>query len=321
MAVEPIAPGPAAAAPGEAVSAPAIAPVAAPVAAGSVAAPAPAAPVADAPAAPVAAPAVPAAPAGDKVAPAADKAAPAAKEGAAAAPGNEFKPSVLDAAVAGDKPAGDKPADPKADPKKAADGKPAEAAKPAEAGKEGAAAEAPPAPIEYAFTYPEGIKPESIDKERMSAFTGILNDGRVDPAKGQQLLDLHLTEVGEAVKKLAQQQWDVFNSQQDRWREEVKAHPVLGGARHQTAIREIMSVVDQYGGEAQERQALLDAFRTTGIANNPAFLMFLHRASSDLTREATPHPAPPPRSQAPSREQRGLNRYSKTTPGANGAGR
>jgi hypothetical protein len=267
----------------------------------------------------------PAAPAADAAKPAAAAAAPAAAAGQAdpaAKPGNDFAPSLLDAAVADKKDGGADAAAAKSDAKpgdaaaaKPGDAKPGETAKP-EPGKDGAvAAEAAPAPIEYAFSYPEGVSADSVNKESMGKFTGVLNEARVKPENAQKLLDLHLSEVGEIGKKLAQGQWDVFNAQQNRWRDEVMADPVLGGARHHTAIREVMGVVDAYAGETAERQALLDAFRTTGIANNPHFLRFLHRASLDLTREAAPHPAPPPRSAAPTGQQRGLNRYARTTPG------
>jgi hypothetical protein len=315
-----IAPG--AAAPGDGAAAPVNPTRAAPVAEAAAIAPAPAAP---------AAPAVDAVPAADHApAPAADAPKPASdatKPAGDAKTGNEFKPSVLDAAAAPEKPAGDKPADKDAKPgeaKPAAAAKPGEAAKPAEPGKEGAPAEQAPAPIEYAFTYPEGISADSVNKERMGAFTGILNEGQVKPEVAQKFLDLHLTEMGEATKRiqgeLAQKQWDVFNATQTAWREAEMSDPVLGGARHNTAMRTVMGLVDQYAGDAAHRSRLLDAFRITGIANNPDFLLFMHNAGVDLTREAEPHPAPPPRTPAPSREQRGLNRYRGTTP-ANGSAR
>ena len=278
--------------------------------------------------APGAAAAIPAAAPGPAVEPVAAAPAPAAVAPAAAAagdkpatpPANEFAPSLLDAAAPppakdGEKPAGDKPADPKAaEPAKAGEAKPGEAAKPAEPGKEGAPAEPAPAPIEYALAFPEGVKSDSIDKARLDAFTGTLNEARVAPEIAQKFLDLHLSEMGEATRRLAQNQWDVFNNQQNAWREQVMADEVLGGARHGTAMKTIMGFVDRYAGDAGRRARLLDAFRMTGIANNPDFLHVLHDAGQDLVREAEPHPAPPPRAATPNREQRGLNRYRGTTP-------
>lgn len=224
---------------------------------------------------------------------------------AAAKPANEFQPSLLDSATAKPdsvsapqegSPAGDKPADAKTD----------------------APGETPPAPVKYEFVYPEHIKPEEMNAERMSAYTGILGEAKVAPEVGQKLLDLHLSELGQVTEAIAQRQWDVFNETQARWKNEVMSDPVLGrrdAEGNMTAISTIMSLVDQYGGNAAERQALMDAFRITGAANNPAVLRFMHRAGEALAKEGSPHPAPPPRAApANDRERRANTRYGTTTP-------
>ena len=261
---------------------------------------APAAPEAPAPVAPVEpAPAAPAPTPVESATPATDPAASAAEAAPKAA--NEFAPSLLDAAAQPQSapapqegtPAGDKPADAKPD----------------------APGETPPAPITYEFKYPDGFDPSGVNSERMSAYTGILGDAKVAPEIGQKLLDLHLNELGHVTESIAQRQWDVFNETQNKWRSEVMSDPELGGQNHQGAIRTIMSLVDQYGGNAQERKDLLDAFRITGAANNPAVLRFMHRAGKALSREAEPHPAPPPRSVTADPRQRRMNsRYGSTTP-------
>lgn len=149
----------------------------------------------------------------------------------------------------------------------------------------------------------------------MSAYTGVLGEAKVAPEVGQKLLDMHLAESRTIADTIAQRQWDVFNETQKRWRDEVMADPELGGGNHQTAIHTIMSLVDQYGGNAQERKDLLDAFRITGVGNNPAVLRFMHRAGKALSREGVPHPAPPPRSPpADPRARRMNSRYGTTTP-------
>lgn len=273
-----------------------------------------------APAAPVveAAPVAPApvetvapapAPAAVDAAPAAEPAATPAPEGGEAKPANDFAPSLLDAAAQPESP---KPAEAAPSTETPAGDKPADA-------KPDAPGETPPAPITYEFKYPEHIKPEDLNSERMSAYTGILGEARVASEVGQKLLDLHLNELNHAAESLAQRQWDVFNETQNRWRNEVMSDPVLGqrdAEGNLTSIRTIMSLVDQYGGNAQERKDLLDAFRITGAANNPAVLRFMHRAGKALAVEATPHPAPPPRS-APQdpRTRRMNNRYGNSTPG------
>lgn len=281
-----------------------------------IAAASPAAPaVIEAPAAPAAS--IPVAPAGESVsstpattssetAAASTSSAPIASPTSgtdAGKPANEFQPSLLDSATQPDsapKPEGT-----------------ADAAKPAEA-KTDAPGETPPAPIKYEFTYPEGFDQKEMNSERMSAYTGILGEAKVAPEVGQKLLDMHLNEANRIAETIAQRQWDVFNETNNRWRAEVMADPELGQRDPQgnmKAITTIMSLVDQYGGNAEERKGLLDAFRITGAANNPHVLRFMHRAAKALSREAEPHPAPPPRAvNGDPRERRMNSRYGTTTP-------
>ena len=305
-----------------------------------------AAPVAD-----VAAPA-PAAdagkPAADAPAPAADAPQPAAD--AKAAPVKDFAPSLLDEAVkptaeakpaeakAGDKPADAAAADAKPSDKKepaAADAKPADAKadekKPAEAKAADAKPAEPPAPIKYEFKFPEGVKAEDLNPEQMDAFSGILNEVRVPPEKAQALLDMHLGEIQriskEVGEQVAERQWNVFNEQQRKSREEVMADPELGGARHDTAIKTVMSVLDAFSLRDQtsknprssdvisaERKQILDDFRATGIANRASLLRLLNWVGETYVKEGKPHLPGPPRGGNQNPQNRGLRRYSGTTP-------
>ncbi len=256
---------------------------------------------------------------------------------------NEFAPSLLD--EAGAKPATEapkpadaaavdaaaKPADaqPPAQPAPAAaDGKPADQAKPDGQGEPAA----PPAPIEYAFTM-EGadgnrvaLDASQVDPERMGAFTGLLNEARVAPETAQKFVDMHLAEMRRVADRTAEHQWEVFREQQRVSRDEVMAHPVLGGSRHDTAMQTIMSAIDAFGlrktdsprsadDVTSERRRLMDDFRATGIANRVSLLEFLHWVGDTYVKEAVPRPAPPPRAAMPTGRDRGLSRYRSTTPG------
>ncbi len=300
-----------------------------------------AAPAAE-PAAP-AAPAAEAAPAAGETPAAKEPAGDAAKPDAAAAPGKEFPPSILDDAAkptveAKEPPKDAKAAEPAVEAKPPAkeepaakDGKPGEAkapdAKPAE----------PPAPIEYAFKYPEGIKAEDLNAETLGAFTGILQELRAQPEAGQKLMDMHLAEMqrvaAETERRVSERQWEVFADQQRQSREAVMADPELGGSRHDTMLATVMSVIDAYGlrkdanGKprtadtiATERKELLDDFRATGIANRRSLLRLMNWAGETFVREGKPRPAPAPRTPAADPATRGLRRYANTTPAANGAG-
>ena len=276
-------------------------------------------------------------PAGAKEAPAADGKPGDAAAAADVKPAKDFAPSLLDEAA---KPTADaKPGDaaPAKDAAKPADAKPSDKKEPApaEAKPGDKPADAKPeeatAPIEYAFVYPDGIKPEDLNAERLGAFTGILNDVRAAPEAGQKLLNLHLEEMTRVTQEVEQRsserQWDVFANQQKDWRDRVMADPELGGARHGTAIKTVMGLIDAFSLRPQEdnkvrsaeaiaaeRKELLDVARMTGVANNPTFLRLLHWAGDKLTREGSPRPAPPPRQAAPNAGNKGLNRYKGTTP-------
>lgn len=255
---------------------------------------------------------------------------------------NEFAPSLLDEAAA--KPATEpsKPADAAPDPgaakpadaqppatpaPAAADGQPQDQVQP---GADGEPA-APPAPIEYAFTMDgEGgervpLDLAQVDAERMGAFTGLLNEARVAPDVAQKFVDMHLQEMRRVADHIATHQWEVFREQQRQAREEVMADPVLGGSRHDTAMKTIMSAIDRWSmrptdqqrsAEAiqAERQQLMDDFRATGIANRRSLLSLLHYFGDAFVKEAQPRPAPPPRTPAPGARDRATSRYGNTTP-------
>ena len=264
--------------------------VEAPVAAAPVVAPAPAAPAAPAAPEPVAAEA-PAAPA---------EAAPKT---------HEFAPSLIEEAA--------KPATAE-EPKTPQPGE-----KPDPASKEAApepttAPEAPPAaPVEYEFAFPEGFDPKGINQERLTEFKGVLSESHVPKEQAQKFVDMHLREIREVASRISEHQWNEFAHQQQENIAAVKADPVVGGARHQTAMRECASFVEQFGGDtAEERQAVFNVLRSTGAGNALPIVKMIHRAALALAREGTPVAAPPPRARSETPQERGMRRYQGSTPGA-----
>ena len=210
---------------------------------------------------------------------------------------NEFKPSLLEE--------GAKPATEPAKP---------DAAKPE--AKEAAPVEAvavPEPPLKYEFQMPDGFDPKGIEPERMSAYTEILGGARVPPEVGQKLLDMHIAGVKETTARLAQSQWDVFNRQQDAWRDEVKGDPEIGGSRLQTALRTCAAVIEQYGGSAEQQAKIKNVMASSGAGNNVEVIRMIHRIGLSLAKEAAPVPAPAPRAAQMTREQKGLARYGGTT--------
>ena len=265
-----------------------------------------AAPVAAPVEAPVSSPAaqVPAAPAASVVA----SAAPAAD--APAAPQHEFPPSLLDEA-----------GPPAATPADHADAKDtAHEAAPGEQPVEPVApdneAGANAAPV-YEFTYPEGFDPKEVDQERFGAFTGLLGENKVAPESAQKLLDMHVNEVRSLSSRMLEQQWDVFNRQQERAQAEVRADPEVGGARMETAMRAAGSFIEQFGGSPEEQARLRTVLRTTGAGNDLTLVKAMYRAGLALASEGAPITVTPPRTPTVTPEERGRRRYAASgTPGA-----
>jgi hypothetical protein len=179
------------------------------------------------------------------------------------------------------------------------------------------APEETPAPVPYEFTFPEGFDSANINQERFESFKGVLGEGKVSKEAAQKLLDMHVEELSSAVKALEQNWRGQWNRQQEAWKDEIRADPEIGGSRLQTAMRSAGSVIEQFGGSAEEQAALRSMLVNTGAGNNPLLVKLFHRVGDRLTREGAPVASPPPRPRAMSASERGLNRYKgSNTPGA-----
>lgn len=201
---------------------------------------------------------------------------------------------------------------------------PKEAPKPAEAAKsdpqteaQKAAEEAKPAeapslidaskPIEYNFTFPEGITAENLPG--LKNYTALAQELKLSPEAGQKILDLYLKEVQSIPATIERAQAEAWNQTQKAWQDAVKADPEIGGNRMQTVLQQCNGLIKEYGGTADEQKALRSALNITGAGNHPAVVRFLSRVAKGL---AEPPPVPatdakPAPSQARSRAER---RYS-----------
>lgn len=256
------------------------------------------------------------APAAPQTRPVAEPAAKAAEPAAAAPAKNEFPPTALDGGLT-----------PPKEPEKAAETKPADAKateKPAEGDKKAPDAAAQPAveaaaPIEYDWKFPDDIKADQINQERLGELRTALQGEKVKPEVAQKLLDLHVAELRELTPKiterLAQQSWDNFRTTTNGWLSELKGDEVVGGARFETAMRTISTVIEQY--LPPERQAALrDRLRATGMGNDVNLALLLHTFGAMLGREATIVPAQEPRQRPLNRQERGMARYNGGQPAA-----
>lgn len=267
-----------------------------------------AAPIAPAaPAAATPAPATPAAPVAEApppVAPAAPAAAPPSPATAASpAPAAPAAPVAEGSLISAAKPPEPAPAAPAAEGVVAQPPKPGEPA----SAPPSLASEQPKNFTYQPFQLPEGFV---VDDARMKGFQEVLTKHSATQesaqALGQEIMSLYATEMTR-VQDAQRQVWDTL---QKSWRDEVRADPDVGGNRLETALRECASVIEQYGGDAAEQQALRDVLNTTGAGNNRLMVRLFSRVGRALG-EGRLVPAPKPVAPALSRAER---RYSGSLP-------
>lgn len=226
--------------------------------------------------------------------------APAAPDPAAAAatadsPGSllgdakAIVPGAKPEAAAAAKPGDAKPAEPPAPAAAAADAKPepakAEAAKPAaEAApapaKTEALAEVPPARTYEDFKLPDSVK---LDPERVKSFTTILDNAELSHQdRGQQLVDLFVSEMQNVQKARDQHQIAVFNEMQNAWKEDLRNDPDLGGNRIETSLGQAKWVIEQWGGTKEQQQQLVAQLSYTGMGNNVGMVRLLNNIAEIL---------------------------------------
>lgn len=208
-------------------------------------------------------------------------------------PAEPAKPA--EAKPEGEKPAAEaKPGEAKPAETPAAEAKPAEAAQPAE----------PLAPIEYKFEWPEAVTPVA---DKVTAFTDILNEGRVSPEIAQKFVNLHAEALQTATTQMFADQHRVFNEMRKSWNTEIMADEVLGGAGHQTAMQAVARARDalvpsemleprKYDDGSPRLSQFEEFLRVTGAGDHPVFARILHNADRFIS-EAPFTPieiAPPP---------------------------
>lgn len=156
----------------------------------------------------------------------------------------------------------------------------------------------PPAsvePVKYELKLPEGVP---VDQEKLTAYTGLLQERGIAPEVGQQLLDMHHESINQVATALAKHQWDAFGETRRGWRTEIMADEQLGGSGHQTTMQAVARVRDGFISRAPEGspQRLADEkkfeefLRVTGAGDHPAFIRLLHNVAAALDEPAAPAP-------------------------------
>lgn len=144
------------------------------------------------------------------------------------------------------------------------------------------------APVEFKLeevTLPEGVTiPESMAPQ----LTAVAKEHGLTASQMSALLPLHSEIVREAQEAATRS----YVETNERWVNEVKADPKIGGANLEPTLQSIGKVLDQYGSP-ELRQALA----YTGAGNHPEVIRFMAKIASQLnegtpTRTGSPTGAP-----------------------------
>jgi hypothetical protein len=124
------------------------------------------------------------------------------------------------------------------------------------------------------ITVPQGIE---IDEPQMNAFKALIADAKLTPIeRAQKLIDMHVA----ALKSTAEAPLNLWNETQAKWQGEVKADPEIGGQNFDRMRSTIAKAITEVGGK--EAEAIFEALRYTGAANNPAIVRAFFRMSARL---------------------------------------
>lgn len=113
---------------------------------------------------------------------------------------------------------------------------------------------------------PEGVT-LTADDPGLKDFLGIVNDNKMSPAERATAL-IHLQ--AKLAKEASEKGSNEFAEMQQKWQDEVRADPEIGGKKLQANQTMISRALDKFGS-AEARQA----FDYTGAGNNPHIFKFI----------------------------------------------
>jgi hypothetical protein len=142
------------------------------------------------------------------------------------------------------------------------------------------------APGYEAFTLPDGM---TLDAAALEAAQALFGEARLSQAQAQKFVDFALGRELAAQHRSLQ----AFQDLQERWVEEVKADPAIGGTKLNGALAHAARAIDRLGG-SELRQAL----DLTGAGNHPAVVRAFVALGRLLAEDrfapgASARPAPP----------------------------
>ena len=123
---------------------------------------------------------------------------------------------------------------------------------------------------------PEGLK---LDEAQSKAFLDIVNDSVSSRQElAQKLVELYGQQTQSAADA-AQKSW---LDTREKWVEQFKSDPELGGTKAEATLTRLSKLIDQYGSDE-----LRDVFDSTGAGDHPVMIKFLDKIAGKLL-EGTP---------------------------------
>ena len=142
-----------------------------------------------------------------------------------------------------------------------------------------AAKAAPGAPEKYAdFKAPEGFE---IDKATLESALPVFKELGLGQDQAQKLVDFYAT----VSQKAADAPFQLWKETQQKWVDEIKADPEIGGKLDQVKAT-VSKAIDGLGDPklANDFRAAMDY---TGAGNNPAFIRAFYKLASKLSEGGT----------------------------------
>jgi hypothetical protein len=169
-------------------------------------------------------------------------------------------------------------------------------------------------PAYEAFLLPEGVE---VDQGKLSEFTKELGElqnltkaeQKVMQEFGQKLVNRHVAEVQDTVKRLNDLYQNSWEKQKSDWKDAFEKDPEIGGPRRDTTVNAALEFIRTHGGSVEHQQQFRELMDITGVGNHPAMIRMLAKANMAMS-EGKPLPGTKPATEPQSKVQR---RYGKTT--------
>lgn len=144
--------------------------------------------------------------------------------------------------------------------------------------RETAEAKANEVPDTYeAYKLPEGVQ---VDEALLGEFNTVAKELGLTQAQAQKLVDLQAKTAAAGESGRAEFLEQALKAQSDKWVNEIKSDPELGGAKFDATVSTAVKAISAFFGD-DFRQLLNDS----GIGNNPALIRGMHKIGLAISED------------------------------------